>query len=115
MSSEGRLNEVGGFLRDFRFPQSYPPLPGPYPDNLWLTYVFACQNVKTLDQLQALCEHAGLGDARQLPGEAMPHKIREALRIAVGVNRLAQVHEWLQAITPEQGLRRPERRRRNRR
>ena len=115
MSNEGRLNEVEGFLRDFRFPQSYAPLPSPYPDNLWLTYVFACQNVTTLDQLQDMCKHAGLGDAQRLPGEAMPHKIREALRIAVGVNRLALVHEWLQKITPEQGLRRRSRSRRNRR
>lgn len=115
LSNDGRLNEVEGLLRDFRFPQSYPPLPKPYPDNLWLTYVFACQNVTTLDQLQALCEHAGLGDARPLPGEALPHKIREALRIAVAVDRLPKVHEWLERLTPEQGLRRRDRRRRNRR
>jgi hypothetical protein len=115
LGDRGRLNEVEGFLRDFRFPQSYPPLPKPYPDNLWLTYVYACQNVKTLDQLQALCEYAGLGNAQRLPGEAMPHKIREALRIAVGVNRLALVHEYLQRVTPATGLRRRDRRRRNRR
>jgi len=115
MSNEGRLNEVEGFLRDFRFPQSYAPLASPYPDNLWLTYVFACQNITTLDQLQDMCKHAGLGNARRLPGEAVPHKIREALRIAVGVNRLALVHEWLQKITPKQGLRRRDRSRRNRR
>jgi len=115
LSGQGRLNEVEGFLRDFRFPQSYAPLPKPYPDNLWLTYVFACQNVKSLDQLQALCEHAGLGDAERLPGEALPHKIREALRIAVGVNRLSLVQEYLGTLTPERGLRRRDRRRRTRR
>ena len=114
LSDEGRLTEVGRFVRDFRFPQSYAPLPQPYPDNLWLTYVYACQNVTTLEQLQDMCEHAGLGDARRLPGEALPHKIREALRIAVRVDKLPDVHEWLQKLTPEQGLKRPDRRRRQR-
>jgi hypothetical protein len=115
LSEEGRLTEVARFLRDFRFPQSYAPLPRPYPDNLWLTYVYACQNVKSLDQLQGMCESAGLGDARRLPGEAIPHKLREALRIAVQVDKLPYVHEWLQKLAPEEGLRRPDRRRRRRR
>ena len=68
----------------------------------------------TIEQLQDMCEYAGLGDARRLPGEALPHKIREALRIAVRVDKLPDVHEWLQKLTPEQGLKRPDRRRRQR-
>ena len=115
LSNQGRVAEVAGFLRDFRFPQSYAPLPQPYPDNLWLTYVFACQNVTTLAQLQEMCTCAGLGDARRMPGEALPHKIREALRIAVAVDKLPYVDEWLRKVKPDEGLRRPDRRRRQRR
>ena len=100
------------FLRDFRFPQSYAPLPGPYPDNLWLTYVFACQNVTGMAQLQEMCDHARLGDAERLPGEALPHKIREALRIAQRNDKLTLVHEWLGRLKPQQGLQRPRQRRR---
>jgi hypothetical protein len=114
LADRGRVDEVAHFLRDFRFPQSYAPLPGPYPDNLWLTYVFACQNVTTMAQLQEMCDHAGLGEAERLPGEALPHKIREALRIAQRNERLAPVHEWLQALKPQQGLQRPRQRRRRR-
>jgi hypothetical protein len=110
----GRVDEVAHFLRDFRFPQNYPPLPGPYPDNLWLTYVFACQNIRTMDQLQEMCDHAGLGDAHALPGEALPHKIRAAFRVAQRHDKVTQVHEWLQTLKPEQGLQRPRRRRRRR-
>ena len=29
LADRGRVDEVGHFLRDFRFPQSYPPLPAP--------------------------------------------------------------------------------------
>ena len=52
LADDGRLDEVSHFLRDFRFPQGFAPLPGPYPDNMWLTYVFACQNVASMAQLQ---------------------------------------------------------------
>jgi len=110
LADRGRVDEVAHFLRDFRFPQSYPPLPGPYPDNLWLTYVFACQNVTRMAQLQEMCDQAGLGDAHALPGEALPHKVREALRIAQRHDKLTQVHEWLQTLKPKQALRRPRRR-----
>jgi hypothetical protein len=112
LADQGRVDEVAHFLQDFQFPQSYPPLPGPYPDNLWLTYVFACQNVTSVVQLQEMCDHAGLGDAQSLPGEALPHKIREALRIAQRHDKLTYVHEWLQGLKPKQGLQRPRRRRR---
>lgn len=114
LADQGRVNEVAHFLRDFKFPQSYAPLPGPYPDNLWLTYVFACQNVTSLAQLEEMCDRAGLGEARTLPGQALPHKIREAIRLAQQYNRLPAVHEWLQTLKPKQGLQRPRRRRRRR-
>jgi hypothetical protein len=112
LADQGRVDEVAHFLRDFRFPHSYPPLPGPYPDNPWLTYVFACQNVTSVAQLQKMCDQAGIGEARSLPGEALPHKIREALRIAQQYDKLTYVHEWLQTLKPKQGLKRPRRRRR---
>jgi hypothetical protein len=114
LADQGRVSEVTHSLRDFRFPQSYAPLPGPYPDNLWLTYVFACQHVTTLAQLQEMCDQAGLGDAQTLPGAALPHKIREALRIAQQHDKLIYVHEWLNTLKPKQALKRPERRRRRR-
>jgi hypothetical protein len=112
LADHGRVDEVAHFLQDFRFPPSYPPLPGPYPDNLWLTYVFAVQNITTMAQLQDMCDHVGLGDAQTLPGDALPHKIREALRLAQRYNRLTHVHEWLGALQPRQALQRPRRRRR---
>jgi hypothetical protein len=112
LADRGRLDEVAHSLRDFRFPQSYPPLPGPYPDNLWLTYVFACQNITSMAQLQEMCAQAGLGDAETLPGEALPHKIREALRVAQRYDKLTHVHEWLQTLKPKPALQRPRRRRR---
>ena len=111
LADRGRIDEVGHFLRDFRFPQSYPPLPPPYPDNLWLTYVFATQNVTSMAQLEEMCTHAGIGEAQTLHGEALPHKIREALRVAQRHDKLPQVHEWLQQLKPKQGLQRPRRRR----
>jgi len=114
LADRGRVTEVAHSLNDFRFPHSYPPLPAPYPDNLWLTYVFACQNVTGMAQLQEMCEHAGIGDAQTLPGEALPHKIREALRVAQRHDKLTHVHEWLRGLKPEQGLQRPRRRRRRR-
>jgi len=112
LADRGRVDEVTHSLDDFRFPQSYPPLPGPYPDNLWLSYVFACQNVTTMAQLQEMCDRAGIGDAQTLPGEALPHKIREAFRVARRHDKLTQVHEWLGTLKPQQGLQRPRRRRR---
>jgi hypothetical protein len=112
LDDRGRLDEVSRSLHDFRFPQSYAPLPGPYPDNLWLTYVFAVQNVGSMAQLEEMCAHAGIGESQTLPGEALPHKIREALRVAQRHNKLTQVHEWLQTQKPKQGLQRPRRRRR---
>jgi len=112
LADQGRVHEVAHFLQDFRFPQSYSPLPGPYPDNLWLTYVFACQNVTSVAQLQEMCDRAGIGDAQTLPGEALPHKIREALRVAQRHDKMTHVHEWLKTLRPEQGLQRPRRRRR---
>jgi hypothetical protein len=114
LADEGRVEEVAQYLRDFRFPQSYPPLPGPYPDNLWMTYVFACQNITSMEQLQEMCEYAGIGDAHVLSGEALPHKIRQALRVAQRYDKLTLVHEWLQTLQPKQGLQRPSRRRRRR-
>jgi hypothetical protein len=114
LASEGRLSEVSLALSDFKFPTSYAPLPGPYPDNLYLTYVFAVQNITSLTQLQALCDQLDLGNAETLPGEALPHKIREALRLSKQYNRLTRVHEWLQALKPKEGLKRPDRRRRRR-
>lgn len=107
MESEGRIKEVDRFLRDFRFPQGYPPLSEPPADNLWLTYVFACQNVKTMDQLQQMVEQIGMSDATQLPGSALPHKIRDALWVARRANALPDVQAWLGTLRPQQGLRRP--------
>jgi hypothetical protein len=118
LDGQGRVDEVQRFLRDFRFPQGYPPLPKPPADNLWLTYVYACQNVETLDQLQTLVEQIGMSDATQLPGTALPHRIREAMWVAKRANALPYVQEWLESLTPEEGLKRPrirERRRRSRR
>lgn len=107
LESEGRVDEVQRFLRDFRFPQNYPPLPQPPADNLWLTYVYACQNVSSMDQLQTLVGQIGLSDATQLPGTALPHKIREALWVAVRANALPYVQEWLENLKPDVGLQRP--------
>jgi hypothetical protein len=107
VESDGRIKEVDQFLRDFRFPQSYPPLPTPPADNLWLTYVFACQNVKTADQLQKLVDQIGITDASQVPGQAVPHKIRSALWVARRANAIPAVIDWLRTLRPEQGLRRP--------
>ncbi len=114
LADHGRVDEVAHSLGDLRFPQSYAPLPGPYPDNLWLTYVFACQNVTRMAQLQEMCEQVGIGDAQTLPGDALPHKIREALIVAQRHNKLTLVHEWLRGLKPEQGLQRPRRRRQRR-
>jgi hypothetical protein len=114
LEDEGRIDEVQRFLRDFRFPQSYPPLPQPPADNLWLTYVYACQNVKTMDQLQNLVERIGMSDATQLPGMALPHKIREAMWVARRGNALSYVHEWLETLQPEEALKRPRIRERRR-
>ena len=118
VDNQGRVDEIQRFLRDFRFPQGYPPLPAPPADNLWLTYVYACQNVTQMDQLQALVEQIGMTDASQLPGAAVPHKIREAIWVAQRANALPYVHEWLGTLRPGEGLTRPrirERRRRTRR
>ena len=118
VDDQGRVDEVSHFLRDFRFPQSYPPLPRPPTDNLWLTYVYACQNVRSMDQLQALVEQIGMSDAAQLPGAALPHKIREAIWVARRANALPYVQEWLNTLQPEVGLEQPrirERRTRTRR
>ena len=112
LADDGRLGEVGHSLHDFRFAGSYAPLPGPYPDNMWLTYVFAVQAITSMAQLEELCAHAGLGPASTLPGEALPHKIREALRTAHRYDKLPLVHEWLRQLRPQQGLQRPRRRRR---
>jgi hypothetical protein len=114
LASEGRISEVSLALRDFKFPTSYAPLPGPYPDNLYLTYVFAVQNITSLAQLQALCDQLDLGNAETLPGVALPHKIREVLRLSKQYNRLTRVHEWLQTLKPKEGLKRPDRQRRRR-
>ena len=107
LEDQGRMDEVTRFLRDFRFPQGYPPLPQPPADNLYLTYVYACQNVTSMDQLQSLVEQIGLSDASQLPGSALPHKIREAMWVARRANALPYVHEWLQTLRPEEALTRP--------
>ena len=107
LQDEGRLDEVARFLLDFRFPASYPPLPQPPTDNLYLTYVFACQNVEGLHELQGLADQIGISDATQLPGLALPHKIREALWAAQQGNYLLQVHEWLRTLQPEEQLKRP--------
>lgn len=107
LEDEGRLDEVARFLRDFRFPTSYPPLPQPPTDNLYLTYVYACQNVENLHQLQGLADQIGISDATQLPGLALPHKIREALWAARQGDYLPQVHDWLRTLQPEEPLTRP--------
>lgn len=107
LQDQGRLDEVARFLRDFRFPTDYPPLPMPPADNLYLTYVYACQNVSSLDQLQKLAEQIGISDATQLPGIAVPHKIREALWAARRANYLPQVHDWLRTLRPDEPLARP--------
>ncbi|MBN1657616.1 MAG: zinc ribbon domain-containing protein [Anaerolineae bacterium] len=107
LQDEGRLDEVARFLRDFRFPTSYPPLPQPPADNFYLTYVYACQNVERFDQLQRLAEQVGISDASQLPGLALPHKIREVLWAARRANALPQVHDWLRTLRPEEQLTRP--------
>ena len=115
LEDQGRVDEVQRFLRDFRFPQGYPPLPRPPADNLWLTYVYACQNVTSVDQLQSLVEQIGISDATQLPGVALPHKIREAIWVAKRANALPYVQEWLETLTPEEQLKRPRIRERRRR
>jgi hypothetical protein len=107
LEDQGRLDEVARFVRDFRFPTSFPPLPQPPADNLYLTYVYACQNVHNLDQLQTLVEQIGISDATQLPGVALPHKIREAMWVARRANALLQVHDWLQSLQPDRPLQRP--------
>jgi len=107
LEDQGRVDEVRRFMRDFRFPQGYPPLPKPPGDNLWLIYVYACQNVDKMDQLQTLVEQIGMSDATQLPGAALPHKIREALGVARRANALPTVQEWLETLQPEQALNRP--------
>jgi hypothetical protein len=112
LADQGRVSEVSHSLRDLKFPQNYPPLSRPYPDNLWLTYVFAYQNITSMAQLQEMCDRAGIGRADSLPGEALPHKIREALHAAQRYNKLTSVHEWLQTLKPKQGLQKPRRRRR---
>jgi len=108
LEEQGRVAEVSRFLYDFRFPQGYPPLPQPPADNLYLTYVYACQNVHSLDQLQQLVRQIGVSDATQLPGAAVPHKIREALWVARRANALPQIHDWLCSLKPERQLRRPD-------
>lgn len=118
LESQGRIDEVQRFLRDFKFPQSYPPLSRPPADNLWMTYVYACQNVEKMDQLQGLVEQIGMSDASQLPGTTIQHKIREAMWVARRANALPYVQEWLETLQPEEALARPrirERRRRTRR
>jgi len=107
LEDEGRLDEVARFLRDFRFPPSYPPLPRPPADNLYLTDGYACQNVGSLDDLQRLADQIGISDATQLPGPALPHKIREAMWAARRGNYLVQVQDWLGTLQPEQPLQRP--------
>jgi hypothetical protein len=106
LETQGRLAEVDRFLRDFRFPQGYPPLMSVPADNLYLTYVYACQNVTSMDQLQGLVEQIGISDAGQLPGQALPHKIRAALWVARRSNALPAVQEWLGRLAPQPPLRR---------
>jgi hypothetical protein len=106
LEDQGRLDEVARFLRDFRFPQGYPPLPQPPADNLYLTYVYACQNLQSMDQLQELADQVGISDATQLPGAAVPHKIREAMWVARRADALAQVQDWLRTLRPAKPLRR---------
>jgi len=105
LETEGRLKEVDRFLRDFRFPQSYPPLPAPPADNLYLAYVFAVQNVHTIDELQKLVDQIGISDATQLPGVTVPHKLRDAMWAARRANALPDVLEWLRTLRPASALR----------
>jgi len=115
VETEGRVAEIEAFLQDFRFPQGYPPLPQPPADNLWLTYVYACQNVESMDQLQSLADQIGITDANQLPGDTIPHKLREALWVAKRANALSHVLDWLRTLRPAERLARPDiRSRRNR-
>jgi len=114
LDNHGRIDEASHFLHDFRFPQGYPPLATPYADNVWLTYVFACQNVTTAEQLAKLCEEAELGDAHNLPGQSLPHKLREVFRVAQRHDRMVPVYEWLAKLEPQQGLQRSRRRRQRR-
>lgn len=107
LEDEGRVDEVARFLRDFRFPTDYPPLPQPPADNLYLIYVYACQNVQSFEALQRLADQVGISDATQLPGAAVPHKIREVLWAARRANALPQVHDWLRTLRPEEPLTRP--------
>jgi len=107
LADQGRVTEVARFLYDFRFPQSYPPLPGPPADNLWLTYVYACQNVTSMEQFQAMAEQIGISDATQVPGAGVPHKIREVLWVARRANLLSRLHDWLSNLRPQEQLRRP--------
>jgi hypothetical protein len=107
LEDQGRLDEVARFLHDFRFPTGFPPLPQPPADNLYLTYVYACQNVRSLDQLQTLVEQIGISDATQLPGASLPHKTREAIWVARRANALPQVHDWLRSLQPDRPLQRP--------
>ena len=89
-------------------------MPRPPADNLWLTYVYACQNVKKVDQLQSVVQQIGMSDATQLPGTVLPHKIREAMRVARRANALPYVQEWLETLQPEEALKRPRIRERRR-
>jgi hypothetical protein len=114
LEDEGRVDEVARFLRDFRFPPGYPPLPEPPADNLWLTYVYACQNVTSVEQLQTLAGQIGISDASQLPGQALPHKIREAIWAAKRASALPYVHDWLRTLRPPEALQRPDIRTRRR-
>ncbi|MFN2226132.1 MAG: hypothetical protein ACK2UY_07490, partial [Anaerolineae bacterium] len=57
--------------------------------------------------LQRLADQIGISDATQLPGPALPHKIREALWAAQRGNYLVQVQDWLGTLRPEQPLQRP--------
>jgi hypothetical protein len=115
LEDDGRLDEVARFLRDFCFPPSYPPLPQPPADNLYLAYVYACQNIKSLDQLRDLAGQIGISDATQLPGVALPHKIREVFWLAREGNYLPQVLDYLRTLQPEERLTRPRIRQRRRR
>ena len=64
-----------------------------------------------------LVEQIGLSDATQLPGDAVPHKVREAIWVAKRANAMPYVHDWLRTLKPEEQLQQPrirERRRRSR-
>lgn len=108
VEEQGRVDEVARFVRDLRFPQGYPPLPEPPADNLWLTYVYACQNIGSMDLLQQLVDQIGISDASQLPGAALPHKIREAIWVARRANALPNVQDWLRTLRPAAQLQRPD-------